>query len=72
VLSFLIKETENNALLTKSDAKTKFEISDAQGSGFKMGEYFDKYKFDFPTTTVIMLACGSGIGENFIVIICRT
>jgi len=29
--------------------------------GFLFQEYFDKYKFDYPTTQVLFMACGSGI-----------
>jgi len=61
VFSFIIKESPNNAALIESQPQSTFEMSDAQGSGFKMPEYFEKYKFDFPTTRVLMLATGSGV-----------
>lgn len=62
VLSFLIKEAESNQFLTKLVAsKDVVEMSAPQGRGFQFAEYFDKYKYEFPTTNVLLMACGSGL-----------
>eukprot|EP01041_Mallomonas_annulata_P003800 gene3800-7551_t len=59
--SFLIKETENNAQVTAAIEGTTLEMSNPMGKGFLFQEYFDKYKFDFPTMQVVLMACGSGL-----------
>jgi NAD(P)H-flavin reductase len=61
VFSFIIKQTENNERFANGEPGSKIDLSDPQGSGFKIAEYFDRYKYDFPTTRVLMMACGSGI-----------
>lgn len=61
VFSFIIKESPNNAPLVECQPQATFEMSDAQGSGFKMPEYFEKYKNDWAANNVLMLATGSGI-----------
>lgn len=59
--TFLIKETENNAFLTSTSPGSEVELSLPQGKGYQVTEYFDKYKFDFPVTNVLLMACGSGL-----------
>lgn len=62
VLSFLIKESESNQFLTKLvENKDVVEMSVPQGKGFQYAEYFGKYKYEFPTTNVLLMACGSGL-----------
>ena len=61
VLSFIIKQTENNKDFTGGTPGSTIEVSEPQGSGFKITDAFDKYKYDFPTTHVLMMACGTGI-----------
>eukprot|EP00607_Mallomonas_marina_P011073 CAMPEP_0182423814 /NCGR_PEP_ID=MMETSP1167-20130531/9885_1 /TAXON_ID=2988 /ORGANISM="Mallomonas Sp, Strain CCMP3275" /LENGTH=247 /DNA_ID=CAMNT_0024603099 /DNA_START=134 /DNA_END=877 /DNA_ORIENTATION=- len=59
--SFLIKDVENNSFLTNAKEGETLEMSIPMGKGFQTQEYFEKYKFDYATTQVIMMACGSGI-----------
>lgn len=59
--SFIVKEAENNAQFTSADVGSVLEMSNPQGKGFLMQEYFDKYKFEYPTSQVIMMACGTGL-----------
>jgi NAD(P)H-flavin reductase len=59
--TFLIKENENNGVLTSAPVGTQVQISAPQGKGFAIEENFDQYKFDFPTMRVVMMACGSGL-----------
>jgi len=59
--TFLIKENENNKVLTDATPGTEVLISVPQGKGFAIEENFDEYKFDFPTMRVLMMACGSGV-----------
>lgn len=61
VLSFLIKETDNNAWIANAKSGSKVDVSVAQGKGFNYAEYFEKYKFDYPATNILLMACGSGI-----------
>lgn len=61
ILSFLIKETDNNAWISNANAGSKVDVSLAQGKGFPVVEYFDKYKFDYPATNILLMACGSGL-----------
>lgn len=61
ILSFLIKETDNNAWISGSKAGSAVDVSLAQGKGFNYAEYFEKYKFDYPATNILLMACGSGI-----------
>ena len=61
MLSFIIKQTESNKGLTGGTPGSTIEMSKPQGSGFKITDAFDKYKYDFPTTHVLMMACGTGI-----------
>lgn len=61
ILSFLIKETDNNAWIASAKPDTKVDMSLAQGKGFNYAEYFEKYKFDYPATNILLMACGSGI-----------
>lgn len=61
VLQFLIKETDSNAYIAKSQSGTSLDLSAPQGKGFTITESFDKYKYEFPTTNVLLLATGSGI-----------
>ena len=60
-LSFIIKQTKNNVDFTSRVPGSSIEVSAAQGSGFKIRDSFDKYKFDFPTTRILMMACGTGV-----------
>ena len=59
--TFLIKENDNNQVLTGASEGADVLISAPMGKGFAIEENFDQYKFDFPTMRVVMLACGSGI-----------
>ena len=61
IFSFIVKESESNSALVSSQPGSQVYLSDAMGKGFQIPEYFDKYKFDFPTTKVLLMACGSGI-----------
>lgn len=61
IMSFLIKETENNAFLTSSIVDSLVDVSIPQGKGFQLEEYFEKYKYDYPVTNVLLMACGSGL-----------
>jgi hypothetical protein len=36
-------------------------MSSPQGKGYQIDEYFNKYKFDFPTTNIVLLATGTGL-----------
>lgn len=60
-LSFLVKEAENNAQFTSAAVGSVLEMSNPLGKGFLTQEYFDKYKFEYPTSQVIMMACGTGL-----------
>ena len=59
--TFLIKENENNGVLTGAASGAEVLVSVPQGQGFAIEENFDQYKFDFPTMRVVMMACGSGV-----------
>lgn len=61
VLTFLVKESEANAFLVNMKDGENIECSIAQGKGFQITEYLEKYKFDFPVTNVLLMACGSGL-----------
>ena len=61
VFTFLIKENESNLFLTSASTGSVVDVSAAMGKGFNVVEYFQKYKYDFPVTNVLMLACGSGL-----------
>jgi len=60
-LQFVIKETENNQYIAGAKPGDKLDLSSPQGKGFNLVESFDKYKFDFPTTNVLLMATGSGL-----------
>ena len=53
---FIIKEAESNAFLTGAKVGEQVEMSLPQGKGYQIQEYFEKYKFDFPTTNVLILS----------------
>ena len=61
VFTFFIKDNDIlfNKVITESIIKLK--VSEAQGKGFQIKPYFDTYKYDFPTTQVLMLATGRGM-----------
>ena len=40
---------------------SQLEVSLAQGKGFSIVEYFQKYNPDWSVTNIIMMACGSGL-----------
>ena len=61
VFTFLIKETEANAFLTSAQTGSSVDMSAPLGRGFQVKEYIDGYKYDFPSTNLLLLACGSGI-----------
>ena len=61
VFTFLVKESESNAFLVGSKDGDNVEVSSAQGKGFQIEEYLEKYKFDFPVTNVLLMATGSGL-----------
>jgi NAD(P)H-flavin reductase len=62
IFTFLVKESEANAFLLDTKDGEKTEVSLAQGKGFQITEYLDKnYKFDFPVSNVLLMACGSGL-----------
>lgn len=61
IFTFLIKENDSNLFLTSASSGSVVDMSVAMGKGYNVAEYFQKYKFDFPVTNILMLACGSGI-----------
>ena len=61
LLQFIVKETDNNVFISGSKAGDSLDLSAPQGKGFPISEGFDKYKYDFPTFNVLMLATGSGL-----------
>lgn len=61
VMQFLVKETENNAYIAASKAGDALDVSLPQGKGFQIADGFDKYKNDFPTFNVLLMATGSGL-----------
>lgn len=61
VFNFLIKETENNAVLTTIKPGESVYVTMPGGNGFKMQESFKEYRNDFPVNNVYLMACGSGI-----------
>jgi len=61
VFDFLVKETENNAFFAQAKAGDIVDMSDPQGKGFLIEEFFDKYKSDWGCSNVLMMATGSGI-----------
>jgi NAD(P)H-flavin reductase len=60
-LTFIVKETENNAYISKASPADTLDLSMPQGRGFQIEEYFERYKFDFPVTSVLLMACGTGL-----------
>ena len=61
VLTFLVKESESNAFLVAMRDGDNVEVSSAQGKGFQIDEYIEKYKTDFPVTNILLMATGSGL-----------
>jgi len=61
LFTFLVKENDSNLFLTSATTGALVDVSSAMGKGFNVVEYFQKYKYDFPVTNVLMLACGSGL-----------
>lgn len=61
VFTFLVKESESNAFLVDMKGGDNVEVSSAQGKGFQITEYLEKYKFDFPVFNVLLMATGTGI-----------
>ena len=61
VFTFLVKESESNSFLVGMKGGDNVEVSSAQGKGFQIAEYFEKYKFDFPVFNVLLMATGSGL-----------
>lgn len=61
VFTFLVKETENNKWFTKLGGGDIIDLSFPQGKGFQIEEYFNSYRFDFPTTNIYLIATGSGL-----------
>ena len=61
IFTFLVKESESNAFLVAMKDGDNVEVSSAQGKGFQIAEYLEKYKFDFPVTNVLLMATGSGL-----------
>lgn len=61
VFTFLVKESESNAFLVGMKGGDSVEVSSAQGKGFQITEYLDKYKFDFPVFSVLLMATGTGL-----------
>lgn len=61
VFNFLIKETDNNAVLTSAKPGESVFVTMPGGNGFKITEFFDNYRNDFPVNNVLLMACGSGI-----------
>ena len=59
--SFICKITEGNHVLTMAEPGSEVQVSEPQGYGYRISKFFDKYKFDFPTTHIMMVACGSGV-----------
>jgi NAD(P)H-flavin reductase len=58
---FLIKKTDDNGWLTDAGVGAKVEISQVLGSGFRIKDNFEGFKYDFPTQNVLFFAVGSGI-----------
>jgi len=58
---FLIKKADSVSWLTALKAGATLETSQVLGSGYKVEENFDGFKYDFPTQNVILVAAGSGI-----------
>lgn len=61
VLTFLVKESESNAFFVAMKDGDNVEVSSAQGKGFQINEYLEKYKTDFPVTNILLMATGSGL-----------
>lgn len=61
VLTFLVKETDTNLWLTKASVGSSIEITKPQGKGFQIEEYFNSYRYDYPTTNIYLMATGSGL-----------
>ena len=60
-VEFLIKEAESNAWLCKAASGSAIQATGAAGSGFRVEENFDSYKFDFPVQNILLFAAGTGI-----------
>jgi len=60
-LTFLVKDTENNQYISAAKGGDVVDLSAPQGKGFNIVEGFDKYKYDFPTTNLLLMATGSGL-----------
>eukprot|EP01038_Epipyxis_sp_PR26KG_P008593 gene8593-11611_t len=62
IFTLIIKDAPNNELILNAPIdQSVLDISIPMGKGYQIEEYFDKYKNDFPTTNILLLACGSGI-----------
>lgn len=61
IFEFLIKKTDSNGWLTSLTTGATIEMSQVMGSGFRLKENLEGYKYDFPTQNVILLAAGSGL-----------
>lgn len=61
VFTFLVKEAEANGFITGAKVGDKLDMSTPMGRGFQVKEYVDGYKYDFPATNLLLMACGSGI-----------
>ena len=61
MFSFLVKEAEANGFITGAKVGDKLDMSNPMGRGFQVKEYVDGYKYDFPATNLLLMACGSGI-----------
>lgn len=61
VLSFLVKECAHHDFLVNTKAGDVLDLSAPTGSGFRIKQYIDNYKSDFPVNNVLMIACGSGL-----------
>jgi NAD(P)H-flavin reductase len=58
---FLIKRTDSIAWLTAMQAGAALDVSQVLGSGYRISEQVDGFKYDFPTQNVILCGAGSGI-----------
>ena len=61
ILSFLIKESPGNEAILNSKEGQQLDMSVPMGRGFQIEEYFNQYKNDFPTNSILLMACGSGL-----------
>lgn len=61
VFTFLVKETETNQFFSQALSGAAVDMSPPMGRGFQVKDYVDGYKYDFPTTNLLLMACGSGL-----------